>query len=260
MWSAPGRIEVLGGVRAWRGDHELPLGPPQQRDVFALLAVAGGQPVPVPEIAEALWDARPPRSAPNVVQTYVKRLRKVLEPQRPARSPSRLLPTVDGGYALRADPEAVDLWRFRQLIRLADDARRQADHDRVFALLADALTLWKGPPGGNTALRDHHRFRAVVEEYGTAVGRFVTPALITGAAAEALPLVAQASTARPLDEPLHAHLIRLYHATGRRFDAVKVFQAIRQRLRDELDLDPGVELTEAYRELLNGRRPWAEQR
>ncbi len=258
-WSEPSRIEVLGTVRAWCGDRELQLGPPAQRSVLTLLAVAGGQPVPVADIVETLWEGRPPRSAANVVQTYLKRLRKALEPDRPARSPSRLLPAANGGYALRAEPDTVDLWRFRKLTKLAADARRQGDHRTVVTVLTEALELWKGPPGGNPALAQHHRFRAVVEEYGAAASWFAEACLLTGTAAEGLPLVAQASGARPFDEPLHAHLIRLYHATGRRSDAVRVYQTIRQRLRDELGLDPGPDLTEAYRELLYDRRPWEER-
>jgi DNA-binding SARP family transcriptional activator len=258
-WSEPDRIEVLGAVRAWQDGRELPLGPRQQRSVLALLAVAGGQPVPVPEIVEALWEARPPRSAANVVQTYLKRLRRILEPHRPARGPSRLLPAVNGGYALRAGPDVVDLWQFRKLARLAGEARRGGEHGRVVTLLTDALRLWQGPPGGDQ-LSHHHRLRATAEEHGTAVGWFAEAALVTGTAAEALPVVAQSAAGRPFDEPLHAHLIRLYHAAGRRSDAVRVYQGSWQRLRDELGLNPGPELTRAYRELLEDQRPWSTDR
>ena len=52
-----------------------------------------------------------PRAPVNVVQTYIKRLRRMLEPDRQARSPSMLLPSVPGGYALVGDPDTVDIWR-----------------------------------------------------------------------------------------------------------------------------------------------------
>ncbi len=251
-WLVPIRIEVLGAVRAWQAEDELPLGPPQQRGVLALLAIADGQPLSVQEIVDGLWEGDPPRSAANIVQTYVKRLRKVLEPHRPRRSPSQLLPAANNGYALRAEPTAVDLWRFRRLVRLAGDARRECAHERVAGLLAEALALWKGPPGhGNPTLSNHHRIRAVIEEHGTVAGWFAETALVTGTAAEALPVVAQVTAARPFDEPLHANLIRLYQAAGRRSHAVQVYRDCQARLRDELGLDPGPELTMAYRDLLS---------
>src|SRR5690606_39988189 len=67
-------INLLGSVRAWRGNREFRLGPPQQRSVLVLLAIAHGQPVPVHEIIEALWEGSSPASAVNVIQTYLKRL------------------------------------------------------------------------------------------------------------------------------------------------------------------------------------------
>jgi DNA-binding SARP family transcriptional activator len=250
------RIEILGSVRAWRGERELSLGPPQQRSVLVLLAVAQGQPIPVHEIIETLWETHPPASAVNVVQTYLKRLRQVLEPERATRRPSQVLPTVNGGYALRAAPEAVDLWRFRRLVRLAREARHDADQARTATLLAEALDLWKGPPAGDLpGLGQHRRVQAVCEEHGSVVGWFAELALITGAVAEALPVVEQAAATRPFDEPLHAHLIRLYHAVGRRSDAVRVYQRSRRRLSDEFGFDPGPELSDAFRELLHDHRP-----
>jgi hypothetical protein len=54
-------------VRAWRGDTELPLGPPKQRALLALLLTDAGQPMAVHEIVDALWGQEPPDSAVNVV-------------------------------------------------------------------------------------------------------------------------------------------------------------------------------------------------
>lgn len=249
----PSRIEVLGPVRAWREGRELPLGPPQQRGVLVLLAVAAGRPVRTPEIIEALWEEHPPRTAVNVVQTYVKRLRRVLEPYRPTRTPSQVLPSIGDGYALHAGQYLADLARFRQLTQQARRARRAADHAQVVALLRAALALWQAAPGGDLpALASHHRVQAVVEEHRAAVGWLAETALATGAVVEAIPLVAQAATARPLDEALQAHLIRLYRAAGRRSDAVRAFLRAQRHLQDELGLDPGPELAGAYRAVLHG--------
>src|ERR687895_738327 len=87
------RIQLLGPLRAWREGDELELGGPQQRAVLGLLAAgaAAGSVVSPDELIAALWEAGPPASGHNVIHTYLKRLRRVLEPDRPPHAPSRLL-------------------------------------------------------------------------------------------------------------------------------------------------------------------------
>ncbi|WP_455567334.1 hypothetical protein, partial [Streptomyces diastatochromogenes] len=57
-----------------------------------------GQPVPVPEIVDALWGPHPPRTALNVVRRHVGSLRRLLEPGLPARASGRRLLRGAGGY------------------------------------------------------------------------------------------------------------------------------------------------------------------
>ena len=69
-----------------------------------------------------------------------------------------------------------------------------------------------------------------------------------------LPWIVDVALTRPLDEALQAAVIRLYHAAGRRSDAVQTYLHICQRLRNDLGLDPGPELSAAYRNVLLGQR------
>jgi DNA-binding SARP family transcriptional activator len=250
------RIQILGPVRAWRGTGEVSLGSPQQRAVLVLLAITGGRPVPMGTLVDALWESHPPPSAVNVIQTYLKRLRRLLDPDRPHRRPSALLPTVGDGYALRADADAVDLWRFRAQVTTARQARRAADHLRVTAILSEALRQWQGGAATDVpALAGHPWLRTLASERSTATGWLAEAALASGVAAEALEIVEETAATSPLDEPLHAHLIRLYHAVGRRSDAVRTYHHARCRLRDDIGLDPGPVLSAAYRDLLRHERP-----
>lgn len=245
------RVQVLGPIRAWRGQHEISLGPPQQRCVLALIALAAGRPVPTSSLVDALWAASPPRSAVNVVHTYIKRLRRLLEPGRPTRTACDLLPSIGNGYALRAEPEVVDLWRFQALLQTARQARRAGHDRRVLSALTQALALWHGQPACDLPTGTFHpRLLTVTKEHATAASWLAEAALACGQAPEALPLVEDAGLAQPYDEPLQANLVRLYHASGRRADAVEVFHQARCRLRDAFGFDPGPELTAAYRALL----------
>jgi DNA-binding SARP family transcriptional activator/Tfp pilus assembly protein PilF len=243
------RIQVLGPIRAWQVGEELDLGSPGQRALFGLLALAGGQPVSRTELVDALWERRPPLGAANVIQTYVKHLRRLLEPARPARAPSALLPMVGGGYALRVPGEDVDLMSFRSLVNAASAAA--PEQQRVAALLAQALGLWQGTPLADVpSMAGHPTVVALARERHAALGRYARAMIAIGAAAEALPLLAQAAAAQPLDEAAQTRLIRVYHAAGQRERAFAVYDATRRRLADELGIDPGPELAEAHAALL----------
>src|SRR5262245_6622230 len=113
------RVQVLGPVRAWRDGREIDLGPPGRRAVLALLVLARGRALPRTELVAALWGIRPPPSATNIIQTHVKHLRRMLDPDRHAYARSPSLPTVGEGYALRVPPDQLDLERFHLFVRAA---------------------------------------------------------------------------------------------------------------------------------------------
>ncbi|MEW2395885.1 tetratricopeptide repeat protein [Streptomyces sp. NPDC046862] len=247
------RIHVLGPVDVRRDGVRLDLGSPQRRAVLALLAVARGQRLPFSGLADALWGERPPASAANVIQTHIKHLRRLLEPSRPPRAPSAVLPRLGDGYALRVPYDAIDLLRFRDLVASAETARRGGDQERATALLADALALWQQPPLADLPfLAAHPTVVALAGERRGTVAQYGDVMLAAGRGADVLPVLEEAAVAQPLDEDAQARLIRAYEAVGRRDRAVAVYRRCRRRLADELGVDPGPELSGAYAALLRG--------
>jgi len=245
------RIHVLGELQVWRDGEPVPLGSVQQRAVLGLLALACGRPVSRGELIDLLWPEHPPPTAVNVVQTHVKRLRRALEPERSARAPSAVLPSVDHGYALRLDSEQLDLSRFRRMVDTAHAARRGGDAERALALLEEALRIWRGPPLADVGfLADHPVIVGLTGERWSAFDVYADAAVEAGRAAEVVVDVEEAARSRPLDELAQARLVRTYRALGRRGDAVAAFQAARTRLVDALGVGPGRELTAAYLDLL----------
>lgn len=121
------RFQVLGPVRAWRGDRRLDLGPPQQRAVLAVLLLHEGRPVSVPQLVDALWGEQPPPRAVGTLRTYVSRLRALLEPDRRPRQTARLLVSAGGGYALRVPGRALDSARFEVRLVTARRLRTAGD-------------------------------------------------------------------------------------------------------------------------------------
>ncbi|MFC5001063.1 BTAD domain-containing putative transcriptional regulator [Dactylosporangium cerinum] len=245
------RFAVLGPVRAWRGTGEVDLGGPQQRALLALLLVRAGEPVSLGEIVDVLWGADPPNTAVNVVHRHVGVLRRLLEPDLPVRSAGRWLVRSAGGYRLDADPDALDVLRFRVLSRQARQAAG-ADAGRAAALFAEALELWHGgcAAGIDADARAHPVFAAVEREFLATARDAADAGVRAGQVQRLLPALQEAAVRAPLDEPLQAGLVLALAAAGQQAEALAVFQRVRERLADELGIDPGAELAAAHATVL----------
>ena len=239
------RIQVLGLTRAWVDGRPADLGPAGQRAVLGLLVLADGRPMSRSVLIDALWGDEPPDSAVNILQTRVKHLRQALEPGRPARRPSELIPLAGDGYRLNAPPGSVDLAEFRRLVRLAE---QEQDH----RWLDEALRLWHGEPLADVPMLSRHPpLLALVEERRAVLTRYAEAMLAEGHLDRAVRLLAEAAAARPLDEAGQARLIRAYQAAGRRAQAFATYHAVREQLVEELGVDPGPELAAAHEALLS---------
>ncbi|WP_198141641.1 tetratricopeptide repeat protein [Micromonospora sp. ATCC 39149] len=254
-------VQILGSVRIWRDGQEIGLGATSRRTVLGILALANGQSVHRSDIADSLWGEHPPASAANVIQTHIKHLRRLLEPHRPARSPSNILPSMGDGYALCLPDGRLDLARFRSLVATAMQVRAEGDEHRAAALLAEALRLWHGPPFADVpALARHPKAVALEVERRSVLARCGDMMINIGMAADALPLLEEAAAAQPLDEDAQARLIRAYHAVGQRGRAFATYHATRRRLADELGVDPGLNLASTHTALLTDAAPAAPAR
>src|SRR5262245_31025521 len=109
-------IRILGPLEivAEGGPIDVPGG--KERLVLAGLAVHANRVVSTDRLFEVLWRDEPPVTATNTLQTYVSHLRRILEPGRTARQPSRMVITRAPGYLLAVDPDAIDAVRFERLI------------------------------------------------------------------------------------------------------------------------------------------------
>jgi tetratricopeptide (TPR) repeat protein/DNA-binding SARP family transcriptional activator len=113
------------------------------RGMLGVLLTRPGKTVPVHEVIEWLWglDADPLRHA-KILQTYVSRLRKVVE-RMDIPTPVKF---VNSGYRLDVDPLRVDIHRANELRTRAYRAARDGDHDRASDLFSEVLDLVSEPP------------------------------------------------------------------------------------------------------------------
>ncbi len=93
----------------------MPLGGRQQRAVLAALIVHRPGVLSVARIADELWGERVPAGHVRTIHTYVHHLREVLEPDR-AGGGWKVLTTVNGGYRLVTDEDAIDAVAFARLV------------------------------------------------------------------------------------------------------------------------------------------------
>ncbi|MGK8524961.1 AfsR/SARP family transcriptional regulator [Nocardia asteroides] len=245
-------IRVLGSFAAEAGGEPLPLGGPRQRGVLALLVAARGQVVPVDRMVEDLWRGEPPSRALASLQAYVSNLRRLLEPGRPPRTPARLLVSASPGYALRLPQQAVDAWRFEELL---DQARMLTDPRDARDRLDEALALWRGPafaevadePWAVAETARLNELRLVARELRIAAG------LRLGQPATVVPEAERLTRDDPLrEEGWRLHALALW-SSGRQADALAALRRARATFADELGLDPGPDLVALEEAILTQR-------
>ncbi|MFE0687350.1 BTAD domain-containing putative transcriptional regulator [Streptomyces xiamenensis] len=235
-------FEVLGPVTARDADSGRPIAlkGPRHRAVLARLLVARRRVVPVPRLVADLWD-EPPAGAVPALRTFVAALRRALEPDRPPRTPARLLITEGPGYALRADPATVDAERFSSAVAAATpDA------------LAQALALWRGPAYADVA--DAPWARTERSRLGElrlqAVERRAALLLDRGRAAEAVPDLDAHAAEHPWREDGWRLLALALYRTGRQGEALAVLRRARALLVEQLGVDPGPALRRLEADIL----------
>ncbi|WP_433307461.1 BTAD domain-containing putative transcriptional regulator [Actinoplanes sp. CA-030573] len=233
-------IRVLGPTRAISDGAELDLGGRRPADVLALLAAAEGEAVPAEVLAERLWRGRPPATALTTLQGYVARLRRLLEPGRPARD-AAILVTRGNGYALELPRDAVDAHRFADLVGRARDAASAAERAE---LLAGALEAFRGRPYDDVAdVVDVQPARVRLEELRLAAVEELAEARLTqGRGPELVADLVAVAAQNPLRERAQALLARAMYQAGRQAEALEVLRRARELLAGELGLDPAPEL------------------
>ncbi|NDL55936.1 BTAD domain-containing putative transcriptional regulator [Phytoactinopolyspora mesophila] len=242
------RFSVLGPLAVWTAEGE-PVAVPEAkvRALLASLLVNLGQPVSADRLIDHLWGAAPPARAINTLQTKVSQLRRVLESAAP--DGRRVLVHQPAGYVLKVQPDALDAHRFHTLTARAREAREPQDRAEG---LAAALSLWRGAALAD--FRDEPFAQAAItrleEDRLVALEEQAEARLELGEHAQLAVELADLVALHPLRERLRAAHIRALYGGGRPSEALASYHNLRERLADELGLDPGAELVALQQSIL----------
>ncbi|MFD9797096.1 BTAD domain-containing putative transcriptional regulator [Streptomyces sp. NPDC059070] len=255
-------IEVLGALSVRKNGLSIAPTARKPRQVLALLALHADSVVPLATLAEELWDDAPPRSARTTVQTYVMQLREVIGEALARRDGERrtakdVLVTLPGGYRLETDAAEgrVDFREFERRATAGHRAMDAGDHTGAARLLREALALWSGP-----ALGDVHRgcrirpeTERLEESRLAALDRRIEADLHLGRHRELLSELTLLVSRHPLHETLHGQFMLALHRSGRRSEALDVYQRLRATLVAQSGLEPSAALGRLQMAILAAR-------
>jgi DNA-binding SARP family transcriptional activator/pimeloyl-ACP methyl ester carboxylesterase len=236
-------FRLLGPLEVLRDHVPVRIAAGKQRALLALLLLNANRTVSREQLIDSLWGENVPESAQKMVQIQVSQLRKALpEPRVHTRRP---------GYLLEVGDEELDLVRFESAVADARRSLAQGDPEEATARLGDALALWRGPALAEFSEPFARHEGARLEELClAAVELRIEAELALGhqrdVVGELETLVAQ----HPLRERLRSqHMLALY-GSGRHAEALASYQTFRQRLAEELGIEPSASLRKLERLML----------
>jgi DNA-binding SARP family transcriptional activator len=232
-------FRVLGPIGVWRGTKPVALSRGHMLEVLVSLLLAANRIQSPQRIVAQVWGSRPLADPHGAVQTMVSRLRRALAYD--------LIETHPSGYRLQTSAEHLDLLRFEQLVRAAD----QADGEQAVDLLDQALALCSPPVLGGvrtTALAD--AAAALTEQYLHACEQRTEWYLRLGRHQELSRELSELVRAHPQRERLTGQLMLALYRCERRADALAVYASIEANFRRNLGVPVGPELQALHRKIL----------
>ena len=245
-------FSILGTLEVRASPGAEPIKVPEAcRVLLARLLVRPGQPVTVDSLNDALWGDELKADVSNSLHQLVRTTRRLLGDEKPFR----VLVRDDDAYRLVAHPVCVDAVRFRRLAQRGGQllASRPAAGR---AMLAEALSMWRGPLLGTLADRSWaQRAGAELERVRLAAQLDLNEARLMLGDHVLLERELPAQIERHPDvEPLRTQLVRALHASGR---TVEAMLAYRHAIRDLGTVGP--ELRRVGDAIASGAQPHADR-
>lgn len=243
------RFRLLGPLEVYYDDRPVEVGRPKQRAVLASLLIQANEVVSVDRFADVLWQEGGIVRSTGSLAVYIANLRRLIEPERPPRTPSERIVTRAPGYLIRIAPGEYDAADFQRLsaeggLHLSEGRPRAAQRS-----LAEALSLWRGRPMEEFAFAEIEAHRLESIRLTTTEDRLVAD-LALGAHAAVVTELEQLVREQPLRERLVELLMLALYRSGRQGEALRAYTGARERLLAELGIEPGPNLRRLQQDIL----------
>ncbi|WP_329494817.1 AfsR/SARP family transcriptional regulator [Kitasatospora herbaricolor] len=232
-----------------------PVGALKSRTLLTALLLRPGRQVPIDTLKEALWGEHPPATATASLHNHVARLRRALATDGDSR-----LRAVPQGFLLHVEPGELDTELFAARLAAARTAHQRQDWTGVERESAAALELWRGRPLADVpAFAEHPLVDRLTDQHLQVLEWRYDAALQLGQHEFLTAELGSLTREHPYREAFHRQLMLALHRTNRQADAIAAFHALRRALVDELGVEPGRAVREAYQEILTTQPGPAEQ-
>ncbi len=233
------RYSAFGAMAVSVDGEEVPLTRRRERGVLSVLLASHGAPVAAERLVAEVWGDEAPGQTLASLQVAVSRLRSQLEPDRKARKGERLVSTA-AGYSLVADVADVDTWSFESL---AADALAAGTAEERLRFADEARALWAALPYADCDAPVVLSETSRLEELLLTLEELRARALLDlGRPDEALRGLAELAQQHPYRERMWSLLALAHYQCSRQADALDTLRRLRERLADELGVDPSEEI------------------
>jgi DNA-binding SARP family transcriptional activator len=254
------QVRVLG-----RMEVVAPHGPVADRDwckrkarlLFAMLVVRAGTDVPRGEIIEYLWPEMDEDRALNNFYVVWSAMKRALAPNSIRETPCPFVEHVHGVCRIVPGRVTTDLDEFDAHLAAARSARERGDAEAELAALRAAERAYRGDvlPGDIyddwfAPVRSRYR-----HEFEDAMLRAAQVLEERGDPHEGLSLLRRPMLHDVLREDFYQAALRLQIAAGQRSAAIETYMSCRNRLVEDLGIDPSRETTALYEQVLGMETP-----
>ncbi len=239
-------FSILGDLSVTVEGEPRPITAGKQRAALVLLLLSPNRTVSTAALIDGIWGGDLPQHPDTALQIVISRLRGCLGPAAPC------IVSNPSGYRIEVGDDDVDVALAQSACasgrRLLDDN----DPNRAAEVLGHALTRWTSDPLSDLAAFPFcHAARNRLRELELSIYELRNDALLAaGRHIDLLDTIDEWITSEPWRERLRAQQVLALYRSGRQVDALRAYDAYRDRLVDELGVDPSRDLCELHRDVL----------
>lgn len=236
------RHRALGPITVEVGGQSVKLGGPRQQMVLAVLLSRANQVVSQDSLIDAVWAGEPPEAARATLQSYIYGLRRSIGSEAILRR--------GDGYLIQADSSTFDVADFEERVETGHRLL-ESNPEEARDALVEGLAMWFGLPYGGV---DHPELRAeihrLIEVRVGAIESRVQSDLQLGRDGELVGELESLVREYPFRERFWGQLMLALYRSGRQAEALRTYQHARERLVEDLGIEPGMQLRQLEERIL----------